>query len=154
MKTKLLLSLALALGLALPGCKSPPPPPAESAQKFTMELRDAVTGTVTDPARVNQMVALIDQLDAAEVEFNQHVTTFIASFKQLNAGYDTPRAAFDDLFKTYDAQRIATRDRFLEVHFKLTALATKDEWKKIGKVEKKIYEELLKPRAQQEEDAS
>ena len=153
MKTKLLLLFTLALGLALPGCKSPPPPEV-TAQKFTQQLREAVAENVADAARKDQMLALVGQLDAVEGEFNGNVTAFVAAFRALNAGYDTPRAAFDDLFKTYDAQRISARDRFLDVHFQLTALATAGEWKKIGKVEKKIYTELPKPRAQQEEDAS
>ena len=154
MKTKLIFLLALALGLALPGCKSPPPPPEVAAQKLTVQLRDAVTENVADAGRKDQMLALVGQLDTVQVDYNANVAAFVASYKQLNTGYETPRAAFDDLFKGYDAQRIASRDRFLAVHFQLTALATAAEWKKLGKVEKKIYQELLKPRAQQEEDAS
>ena len=151
MKTILLI---LALGLLVPACKSPPPTPEAGAQKFTKELRDTVSGSVAGPDRVSQMIALVDQLDAVEVEFNGNVTDFIAGYRRLNAGYDTPRAAFDELFKNYEARRIAARDRFLAVHFQLAALATPDEWKKIGKAEKKIYEELLKARAQTPEDAS
>ena len=158
MKTKILFTAALAgvlaLGLALAGCKSPKPTPEAGAWKFTQALRESVSDTVRDQGRKDQLLALISQMDAVEKEFNGDVAAFVASFRRLNAGYDTPRAAFDDLFKTYDAQRIAARDRFVAVHFQMTALATPDEWGKIGKVEKKIYNELLKPRAQQKEDAS
>jgi len=145
MKSKLL-CLALALGLAITGCKSAPLTPEAGAQKFTLQLREAVSANVTDQARKEQMLALVDQMEAVQSDFNRDVTAFVGSFRQLNTSYDTPRSDFDALFKTYDTQRIQARNRFLDVHFQLTALATADEWKRIGKVEKKIYQELLKPR--------
>ena len=158
MKPKLILLcvlIPLIAGLALPGCKSPPETAEASAQKFTRQLRDAVSGNVADSGRKDQMLALVDQMETTQQTYNQDVAAFVASFRQLNTSYDTPRATFDELFKAFDAQRVAARDRFLDVHFQLTTLATAGEWKKIGKAEKKLYEDLLKPRAQpDEEDAS
>ena len=149
MKSKLIF-FAVALALVVVGCKSSTPTPDAGAQKYMQQLREAVSGTVEDPGRKDRMLALVGQMESVEKGFNQDVSAFVGSFRLLNTNYNTPRSEFDALFQNYDGQRIQARDRFLALHFQLTALATAEEWKRIGKVEMKMYEELLKPREQQE----
>ncbi len=137
--------------MTLAGCKSTEvTAPNAGALKYAQQLRATVSEVVTDNERKGQMLAQIDHLDAAESTFNRDVTAFVSAFRELNASYDAPRTAFEDLFMKFESQRIASREQVLDAHFRLHELARPDEWKKIKKIEKKMYEEMLKPRSQLE----
>ncbi len=88
------------------------------------------------------MLLIVDQVQALQVRFSDETRRFIQDYRKLNAHYAAPRAAFDQLFSGFNAQRIKARDEALDLHFQLAALATDGEWRKLGKAETKLYEEL------------
>lgn len=138
--------LAALLVLALPGCKNNEAMSDSGGQTHLRQLREAVSGAVNEQDRRDRMLRIVGSMETVASTFDRDVSAFVESFRRLNTNYDTPRADFDALFMGYDAQRMRARDSFLDLHFQLTALATADEWKRIGKVEKKMYDELLKPK--------
>jgi hypothetical protein len=96
------------------------------------------------------MLALVDQIEAVERDFNHDLAVFIETYRGINGDYEAPRAAFDELFGDFDARIKKARDRFFDLHFQLTALSTEEEWNRIVKYEVEAYEEITKPRVQKE----
>ncbi len=94
---------------------------------------------------------LVDQIEAVQTRFNEEASAFIAKYQSVNADYDAPRAAFDQLFTNFDTDRIRARNQILDLHFQLASLATDREWGPIGKAEAKMYEGVGEARTAQEE---
>jgi hypothetical protein len=146
----LLAPVACSLTLAASGCGGKEPTRAQTIERYSLELREAVSTNVPDEGRKAQMLSIVDQVEALNHRFNQGTADFIASYRKLNADYDAMRPAFDQLFSDYNAMRIKTRDEALGLHFQLAALATADEWKSIGKAEVKLYKKVDEVRPAEE----
>jgi hypothetical protein len=138
-----------AIALALCSCASTKPTPEQTIQEASQDLRQAVSGNVADPARRDQMLALVDQIAATQRSFSMQAAEFAAQYSRMNADYDAPRARFEQLFADFNAQRVQSRDRILDLHFQLAALATEQEWRPIGKAEAKLYKNTQQARAEQ-----
>ena len=94
------------------------------------------------------MLALVDQIEATQRSFSTQAAEFATQYSKMNADYDAPRARFEQLFAAFNGQRIQSRDRIIDLHFRLAALATEQEWKRIGKAEAKMYGEVAEARAE------
>jgi hypothetical protein len=127
--------------LAIPGCGGKEPTRTQAIERYSQELREAVSSHVSDEQRRAQMLAIVDQVEALHHRFSQDTEDFLASYRKLNADYDSTRPAFDQLFSDYSAKRIKARNGALDLHFQLASLATDAEWKSIGKSETELYEE-------------
>jgi hypothetical protein len=136
----LLALLACAVTLTATGCSRTKPSRNQVIERYTQELREAVSAHVTEEARKEQMLLIVDQLEAVNVRFSQETADFIGHYRTLNADYDAPRPAFEQLFSDYSAQRVKARGEALDLHFHLASLASADEWDSIGKAEGKLYE--------------
>ena len=132
---------ACALSLGAVGCGTKQTK-SEALERYSAELREAVSTKVPDEGRKTQMLSIVDELGALHRRFSQETTDFLESYGKLNAGYDAARPAFDQLFSDYNAKRIRARSEALDLHFRLAALATAHEWDAIGKAEVELYEEI------------
>ena len=146
----LLAPVVCSLTLAASGCGGKEPTRAQTIERYSLELREAVSTYVPDEGRKAQMLSIVDKMDSLNRRFNQETVEFIESYRKLNADYGATRPAFDQLFSDYNAIRIKTRDEALELHFQLAALATADEWKSIGKAEVKLYKQVDEVRPAEE----
>jgi len=142
--------LMCAVALAVPGCGRTKPTAAETVQRYSQELRIAISANVPEERRKFQMLLIVDQVEALNLRFSQETADFVQSYRKLNTDYEATRAAFDQLFADYDAKRIEARNEFLNLHFQLASLATAEEWNAIGKAEKKLYEEANEARQARE----
>jgi hypothetical protein len=140
--------VAGVIAMMVIGCAGTTPTPEAAIQDASKELRQAVTGNVEDAGRREQMLALVDQIEATQRSFSAQAADFAAQYTRMNADYDAPRARFEQLFSAFNGQRMQSRDRVLELHFRLSALATEKEWKSIGKAEAKLYEDAQLARAE------
>jgi hypothetical protein len=140
--TALITLLIGAAALILAGCGGKKQTRDEVIAQYGQELRDAVATDVSDESRKAKMLLIVDQLQALQVRFSQETGSFIRNYRQLDADYAAPRAAFEQLFAGFNAQRVKARGEALDLHFQLAALATDGEWRAIGKAETKMYEEL------------
>ncbi|MEO8306655.1 MAG: hypothetical protein ABI616_01275 [Pseudomonadota bacterium] len=131
------------------GCAGAKPTPDAALEETARELRESVASNIPDHNRKEQMLALVDQIESNQSDFSAVALEFVGKFRKLNTNYDAPRASFDELFSEFQVQRIQSRDRILDLHFRFAALATADEWARIGRVEAKIYDELVIARARQ-----
>ena len=142
------LSLCVAaLGVGACGSKQTK---TEAIQQYSEELRQAVSGKVTDEQRKAQMLSIVDRLQALHRRFGQETADFVDSYRKLNVDYEATRSAFDQLFADYRAKRIQARHEALDLHFELAALASADEWRAIGKAETKLYEQVSAARPDEE----
>jgi hypothetical protein len=128
--------------LGASACTGAKPTPDETIQGASQKLRQAVSSNVREDSRRNQMLTIINQIEATQRGFAEQTARFVESFRTINADYEAPRAAFDKLFAEFNVQRVQARDRVIDLHFQLTAIATTKEWERIGKAEAKMYGEL------------
>jgi hypothetical protein len=138
----LLTLLACAVTLTAAGCSRTKPTRNQVIERYSQELREAVSASVPAEGRRAQMLLLVDQLEAVNVRFSQETAEFIGHYRKLNADYDASRPAFEQLFSDYTAKRVQARSEALELHFQLASLASIEEWHSIGKAEGKLYEEV------------
>jgi hypothetical protein len=131
------------------GCGTKPTS-SETINRYSDKLSTAVSANVPDEGRRAQMLAIVNQLQALQVRFSQETADFVQSYRKLNADYAAARPAFDQLFSDYNAKRIRARNEALDLHFKLTSLATATEWDAIGKAEVKLYKESNEARSEEE----
>jgi hypothetical protein len=145
----LLALLSCTAALTVSGCGGKEPTREQTIERYSDELREAVSGSVADQQRKAQMLQIVDQLEAVHLRFGKEVGDFIASYRKLNADYQATRPAFEQLFADYGAKRLSARSAALELHFQLAALATADEWPRIGKAETRLYEKVNNARPAQ-----
>jgi hypothetical protein len=141
--TSLSLPLVLVLCVAgLSGCGGKKPTKQEAIAQYGQELHDVVADKVHDAGRRAQMLAIVDRIEALQLQFTRDTEAMVASYRKLDADYGAPRAAFDQMFADYNATRVKARSQVLDLHFQLAALASDDEWRPIAKAETHLYEEL------------
>jgi hypothetical protein len=128
--------------LAVSGCGGTKPTTDETIYRYSQKLRNAVSTSVPEEARRAQMLSIVGQVEALHLRFSQETTDFIESYRKLNADYDAPRPAFDQLFSDYNTKRTQARKEALDLHFQLASLAVPAEWDAIGKAESKLYKEV------------
>ena len=139
-----------AIVLAAGGCADSSAKPTDDQifHDASEELRQSISRGVEDQTRRDQMLNLVDQIESTQRDFSTRAVAFGEKYRAMNADYDTPRAQFDALFLDFNAQRIRSRDRILDLHFQLAALATAKEWTRIGKAESSMYTDVRIARAQ------
>ena len=137
-----LFTLFCGVTLAIAGCGGKETTRTQAIERYSLELREAVSSKVPEQDRKARMLSIVDQVEMLNRRFDQETADFVESYRKLNADYDSPRPAFDQLFADYNAKRIKARGEALELHFQLASFATGDEWDAIGKAEVKLYEEV------------
>jgi hypothetical protein len=137
-----LLALLCAIAVLAAGGCGKKTTRGQAIERYSEELREGVSSNVPDEQRKEQMLLLVDQLEALLLRFNQQTVEFVDSYRKLNADYASTRPAFDQLFADYSAERISARTQALDLHFRLASLATAEEWEAIGKSETKLYEKF------------
>jgi hypothetical protein len=127
--------------VAVPGCGGQKPTRQQAIERYSDELREAVSSEVPDQPRRDQMLSIVDQLKAVHLRFSQDTVDFIESYRKVNADYDSTRTAFNELFADYRAKRVKARGEAIALHFQLASLATASEWDTLGKAETKLYDQ-------------
>lgn len=133
--------LVCAVTLTVLGCSGTKPTRAQTIERYSQKLREAVSTNVPDEGRKAQLLLIVDQVEALHLRFSQDTAEFVESYRKLNADYDATRPAFDQLFSAYNAKRIKARNEALDLHVQLASFAIAGEWDAIGKAETKLYEE-------------
>jgi hypothetical protein len=135
-------ALMCALLLCATGCGGTPPNRSQTAERYGQELRATVASVVSDEQRRNQLLHVVDEMQALQLRFSRETADFIDSYRKLNADYETKRPVLDQLFADYSRKRVTAREQALDLHFKLATLATPTEWDAIGKAEAKLYKKV------------
>jgi hypothetical protein len=127
---------------AFSACGGKKPTKEQAIAQYGRELHQSVADKVADESRRAQMLAIVDRIEALQLQFTHDTEAMVASYRKLDADYGAPRAAFEQLFADFNATRVRARGAVLDLHFQLAALATDEEWRPIAKAESRLYEEL------------
>ena len=140
--TALVALSVFAAMLAVPGCSGTKPTKDQLIERYSQQLRAAITTGVPQEQRRAQMLVIVERLEALQSRFSRETAAFVDSYRRLNADYDSTRPAFDLLFSDFSAKRLEARHEALELHYQLASLASASEWSAIGSAEIDLYEEV------------
>ena len=133
---RLILPLLLAICASGVGCRSLSQ--AESTQSALDGTRELIREHIAEPARADQMLAIVDQLDT---DLDAYVVTRTGIDEALalkNADYDTSRADMQALYDSRNREYRAVVIKLSEASMALSKLATPEEWEAVGKPKHRI----------------
>jgi hypothetical protein len=117
------------------GCSKTPALSAEDKSLAKLEeLRTNLTVIVQDPARLDQMLNLMDRATEQLRTQAAMMAALLQEQERLNLDYNAPPEAFRALGERLRAQQKDNYDKAMAIRFSLAKLATDDEWKKITKL--------------------
>ena len=127
--------------LLMAGCAHKPEAPPQK----TESLQDLVHREISDPARAEKILALMEQMDARiklQKEMNQQAQQV---FLNLNADYNTTPEQFQQHMDSARASRDENRQKIMDAYFQTKALTTQQEWEALSKPgEQKLMDFLNK----------
>ena len=94
-------------------------------------MQAAAVNTISEPERREKMLVLIDQFEDTIQQHLRDFEAYAAKFQSLYHDYDTSNAILADELVAFVALRQTQRDRIMELHFKMVALTSAEEWEKI-----------------------
>lgn len=121
----------LLIGL-LAACSHEPPKSATAFLGTSLEdLRVTLNTVVTEPARRDQMVQLVNEAESELKVGIEQLMTLRKSEAALTLRYDATREELETLGNQIASIRKTYRDKLLNVRMALANLATDAEWKTI-----------------------
>jgi len=135
---------ALALALAAVGCSSKHLTPEQQAQAEAEAYQAQIRKVVTDPARADQLVALIGEFQQQIRESAANLKDYRAKVAALDANYEATRADYEDLISQQNAHHEALLKKFAGLREQMTALTTDAEWEELKKARLRTLEADLR----------
>lgn len=115
--------------LLMAGCAHKPDAPPQKAES----LQDLVHKEISDPARSEKILALMEQMDARiklQQEMNQQAQQV---FIMLNADYETTPEQLQKHLDSAKVSRDKNRQKIMDYYFQIKALTTQQEWEALSK---------------------
>lgn len=120
--------ISVIFGLAIAGCTKAPPDPAQlRADETTL-----IQATVTDPARTERLLGLLDDRDSLIEETTMMLHQYRRELKSVNADYHADRDVIVEMLDQYNRDRAQKQLRFIELISDMKATTTAAEWKVIA----------------------
>ena len=107
--------------------------PVDAQRQAFDDLRAEIREIIPDADRQTATLESIDALAAELTTLRQSLAARRSRFGQLNADYDTSRAAFEALFADSNARVRANQRAVLQQHLRLRILTTDAEWQQLSK---------------------
>ena len=130
-----LLWVVVCLALVAAGawsCTSAPPKSSEQALAASARnLRQMLQKTVKDPARLEQMLAIVDDAAPRMGQGLAELLKLQTEQKHLQAAYEATPDDFRALYERMDAAREQYRSLFVDTRMALAELASDEEWEHI-----------------------
>ena len=124
----LLLIGVLAIGIA--GCKSLTP--EESTAAGFNEVKASVKTVVEDPARAEQLLALIAEFEKDLDQHREEAKLLGAVLLALNADYNATREDMEHAYDAYEREAEAIGQTIIKAIRDMKALTTPEEWTQIS----------------------
>jgi hypothetical protein len=139
-----LLILMLAIAGGLGACSKGSNASAEFGPGGTWidDMRARVTEDIED---AETATALLVELDAIETElsaFDEKVIVFYEKLDALDRDYNTRRADYENAIEAFSTTRMATRDRIIDIRFRMRNLVTPDQWAVVADIDKSLLHEF------------
>ena len=142
------LLIVLPVALAAAGCKHETP--AQQAQQISAKENTDVAAceqrirqVVKDPARADQLVALLSDLQTLVRDGAATAKDDRAKLAALNANYAATRGDYQSLLTGQEAQRAALFTRALTLRQRMAALVTDAEWDELKHDRVKTFDAML-----------
>jgi hypothetical protein len=126
---------SLFLVLALGACSSDERYEAVVPQVVAANTRDYVREAVTDPARAEALLRLVDRCEKLELELDRAQQAFLAELERTNARLEAGEAELAALLDRALAERARISDQLFDSKLELRARATPEEWQRIVELE-------------------
>jgi len=115
---------ALFLIALIAGCARPPADPALLRADETA----LVKSTITDPARAQRLLALIDERDRLVAETRAMLQQYRREMKAINADYDASGDVIVEMIDYYNRERAQKQLAFIELITKMKRATSASEW--------------------------
>jgi hypothetical protein len=136
MKRLLLCSIAALLSLS--GCKSNDSVGLNKGP--AAKTRETITSTISDPARVTSMLAVMDAYQSDTAMTTATIKKIRQQIVDASADYSTTRKALEKLYSQLNTQVTALGNTFRDRNFELRKLCSADEWRSIAAGNKALVE--------------
>jgi len=131
--------------LGVTGCSSKTKQsPSEAKAEVFEILNEEVHSVITDPARANEIVELIEKLEKSFLRAIEDRSRHRREFAALNADYDTPKEAFVRLMEQIEKDEESNREKVAELRTELVRATTADQWVELAKSKEKAFEASFK----------
>jgi chromosome segregation ATPase len=144
-RTKVIpLILIFATFLAGAGCagKDKPSPADLEAQAFE-DLRSEIRDVVSDAGRVEQAIAITEELENSFDRLRIHLAERSAKIQELNADYDAPKEDYIDLYKRIQKDIERNQSKISNLHRELVEVTTAEEWVSLKKLRNATMESAV-----------
>jgi len=134
--TKVLpLILIFASFLAGAGCagKEKPSPADLQVQAFE-DLRSEIRDVVSDAGRVEQAIAITEELENSFDRLRTHLAERSAKIQEMNADYDAPKEDYINLYKRIQKDIERNQSMISNLHRELVEVTTAEEWVSLKKL--------------------
>jgi transketolase len=122
-----------------------------TSQEVVSEVKRLVEENVKDPAKANQVQALIQAIVQEVRRSSQETRGFHEQLAALNANYDAPAEQFTKILDQLNNARMESAAKILRTRFKIKELLTREEWKKLDDAMLKARQEReQRPRSKDE----
>jgi hypothetical protein len=127
--------LILAAFLAGAGCagKEKPSPADLQVQAFE-DLRSEIRDVVSDAGRVEQAIAITDELESSFDHMRINLAERSAKIQELNADYDAPKEDYIELYKRIQKDIERNQSKISNLHRELVGVTTAEEWVSLKKL--------------------
>ena len=122
-----------------------------TTQEVVSQVKRVVEENVKDPAKANQVQALIQAIVQEVKRSSQEARGFHEQLAALNANYDAPAEQFTKILDQLNNARMESAAKILRTRFKIKELLTREEWKKLDDAMLKARQEReQRPRSKDE----
>ncbi|HWR68104.1 MAG TPA: hypothetical protein VN416_03710 [Desulfomonilia bacterium] len=114
------------------------------AHKQPQDMQNLVHKEISDPARAEKILALMDQMEDG-INFQKMIVQDTQKqFMRLNGDYNTTPEQIQELLDGTKESREKNRQKIMDAFFQIQALTTPQEWEALSKVEIQNYPDFLK----------
>jgi hypothetical protein len=136
-------ALPLSAFLLLAACGGSEPVSREDEQAAAFaDLRLAIVETVTDEARQNEVLGIIDALEEDVGDLRGLLVRRRTELRELNADYDTTREDFLEFASRMEARIQNGRREAIQQHIKLADAMTEEEWASLSRAQTKAMRSI------------
>lgn len=125
----------LLMAILTLGCVKQSPDPAQ----LLADESALIQATVTDPARAERLLALLEQRDRLIEESTALLRQYQREMKAVNADYDASREIIIEMIDSYNHARAQKLLRFIELITQMKAATSAAEWKVIAEFQLEYF---------------
>lgn len=115
--------------LAGAGCAGKEKPSAADLQAQAFEdLRSEIRAVVSDAGRVEQAIAITEELESSFDRLRIHLAERSAKIQELNADYDAPKEDYINLYRRIQKDVERNQSKISNLHRELVEVTTAEEW--------------------------